>query len=313
MSNNTQLPAEVVLRIQKEAEVFANKTFLGKTFRTPHEIRYRHYIEIATEYATKLHQEQQEKATLKAKGEKLALSLRRCALSMNVHPDYEPNSEFFDRVGSAHEALAEWKGEKEPAREISVFVPCMENDPRCCGGYTSNDGQSLCYVRETTVPVIEQGGVWVKASARLPEKDGLYCFKQEHGGYMGAYVATDHNGTRWVRDAAGFTITNWKYLEWLDESAGLKEVPEWITWLTDHSHTYPNLSDLNEAEKKTLVDTLFQSSGMQFLKLFYAIGLENFMETGIINDSTGDLFRLRFELMQKGHKTCSVNHNPLKQ
>lgn len=60
--------------------------------------------------------------------------------------------------------------------------------------------------------------VWVKASERLPEKDGLYCFRA-NGGYMGAYVTTDKNGrTRWVRDSGGYTIRNWKQIEWLDES-----------------------------------------------------------------------------------------------
>ena len=28
----------------------------------------------------------------------------------------------------------------------------MENDPDCCGAYTSNDGRSLCYVREMQLP-----------------------------------------------------------------------------------------------------------------------------------------------------------------
>ncbi len=37
-----------------------------------------------------------------------------------------------------------------------VYVPCDENDSRCIGGFTSHDGQSLCYVREVylTSPAI---------------------------------------------------------------------------------------------------------------------------------------------------------------
>jgi hypothetical protein len=70
-------------------------------------------------------------------------------------------------------------------------------------------------------PVAQQGAVWVKASERLPVNDGLYCFKA-NGGYFGAYVATDGNGTRWVRDSGGGTVRNWKHLEWLDEAG--KEV-----------------------------------------------------------------------------------------
>jgi hypothetical protein len=61
-------------------------------------------------------------AALKAKGDKLALELRRCSLSMTVHPDYEPNSEFRDRVAGAEEALAEWSGEKEVKPEPKYYT-----------------------------------------------------------------------------------------------------------------------------------------------------------------------------------------------
>ncbi len=37
------------------------------------------------------------------------------------------------------------------------------------------------------------------------------------------------------------------------------------------------------------------------MKMFYAVGLENMMEAGMVNEGTGDLFRLRFELIQKGN------------
>lgn len=51
----------------------------------------------------------------------------------------------------------EWLDESAAGREensrCSVFVPCTEDDPDCCGGYTSNDGQSLCYVKEALVPL----------------------------------------------------------------------------------------------------------------------------------------------------------------
>ena len=39
---------------------------------------------------------------------------------------------------------------------LLVYTPCMEDDPRCCGGFTSSDGQGLCYVREMHVPHPEQ-------------------------------------------------------------------------------------------------------------------------------------------------------------
>lgn len=37
-----------------------------------------------------------------------------------------------------------------PAEKAAgTFVPCEENDPSRCGSYTSNDGQSMCYVKPT--------------------------------------------------------------------------------------------------------------------------------------------------------------------
>lgn len=36
---------------------------------------------------------------------------------------------------------------------VLVFTPCLEDDPDHCGAYTSNCGQSLCYVKEIQVPV----------------------------------------------------------------------------------------------------------------------------------------------------------------
>lgn len=65
MEYNTQLPKEVEMEIEQEAEAYANKTFIGKTFITPHAMRKAAFIEIATPYATKLHQVQQENAKLK--------------------------------------------------------------------------------------------------------------------------------------------------------------------------------------------------------------------------------------------------------
>lgn len=64
----------------------------------------------------------------------------------------------------------------------------------------------------------QSGPVWVKANTRLPVNDGYYCFKA-NGGYMGAYLRTASNGSRWFCDSAGGTIRNWKNCEWLDESA----------------------------------------------------------------------------------------------
>lgn len=32
-----------------------------------------------------------------------------------------------------------------------VYVPCDENDKNVCGGYTSTDGRSLCYVKPISI------------------------------------------------------------------------------------------------------------------------------------------------------------------
>lgn len=74
-------------------------------------------------------------------------------------------SKLYSKAGAAsttQEAVSTDKPE-------TVFVPCAEDDPRQCGGYTSNDGQSLCHVRETKVPVVMQGAVWISSEERLPE------------------------------------------------------------------------------------------------------------------------------------------------
>lgn len=81
-----------------------------------------------------------------------------------------------------------------------------------CLGYKEGMNRIL---NEQKAPL--QGAVWIKASDRLPEKDGYYCFKA-NGGYMGAYLRTESNGNRWWCDSAGGTIRNWKNCEWLDES-----------------------------------------------------------------------------------------------
>jgi hypothetical protein len=70
MTNNTnpntpQLPVEVVEQIKKDAEQYGNKSFMGKNFITPHAIRVEHYTAGASEYATKLHQVEQENTKLR--------------------------------------------------------------------------------------------------------------------------------------------------------------------------------------------------------------------------------------------------------
>lgn len=49
----------------------------------------------------------------------------------------------------------EWLDESSTAaiQYESVFVPCAEDDPSVSGGYTSNDGRSLCYVKEVLATI----------------------------------------------------------------------------------------------------------------------------------------------------------------
>jgi hypothetical protein len=84
---------------------------------------------------------------------------------------------------------------EERPKEISVFVPCQENDPRSIGGYTSYDGRSLCYVREITVPVIEKGAVWVKASDFNHEVGIPYHAKDSR--FKGAGVFNAEGAFKW--------------------------------------------------------------------------------------------------------------------
>jgi hypothetical protein len=72
-----------------------------------------------------------------------------------------------------------------------IYVPCHEDDPRICGCYTSLDGQSLCYVRESNVPMIEQGAIWVKASEFKYEVGASYNAKDSQSKGAGRF---DENG-----------------------------------------------------------------------------------------------------------------------
>lgn len=39
---------------------------------------------------------------------------------------------------------------------VTAFIPCPEDDERCVGSFTSNDGRSLCHVREIEIPEPEE-------------------------------------------------------------------------------------------------------------------------------------------------------------
>jgi hypothetical protein len=121
---------------------------------------------------------------------------------------------------------------RNPAGEqITVFVACAEDDPRCSGGYTSTDGRSLCFVRETAVPV-KEGAEWVKAKHGM--KDGIYsmkcCCSISGNVMLGVGLVTNGeivlitylNKSSYGKDDLP---ENYQGIFYLDESAGEKEVP----------------------------------------------------------------------------------------
>lgn len=121
----------------------------------------------------------------------------------------------------------------------------------------------------------EPGPRWVKASERLPEKDGYYCFKA-NGGYMGAYLRTAANGSRWFCDSAGGTIRNWKNCEWLDEQPAVtsqdahekeimmqafdkvRQIFEGRQWVMDGRGSYPCNDDRYKEEVRYMYNEFDQ-------------------------------------------------------
>jgi hypothetical protein len=155
------------------------------------------------------------------------------------------------RVGYIAGATAwvQWKqryDELKAQETTDVFVPCLEDDPRCAGGYTSTDGQSLCYVRESKVPVIQSGAVWVKASDRLPEKGGrgniviVRGVFKENGYSDCPFVAHGYRNFNPVKQEMYFELGSKSYLtndvEWLDESGAtdLQATNEELRKLVSH-------------------------------------------------------------------------------
>jgi hypothetical protein len=130
-------------------------------------------------------------AALQAKGDNLARRARSLRLSVTAHPDYagEENAEWTDLVESIDEAIAEWKGEKEPA------------------------------------PAVQQGAVWVKASEFKYELNTTYHAKDESSKGAGRFIDDEGGGVLFVwGDGSDTFACNFHKLFILDESAGEKEV-----------------------------------------------------------------------------------------
>jgi hypothetical protein len=171
---------------QKEIIAFAEGLIRELPTSTPHDVGF--YCGAlsgitvgAAEYATKLHLLQQEndklkdefrkaiddfrEATLKvidAKGQvekehdelrehynNACRTLSRMTLSMQVHPDNQPNSEFFDLVEGANETLAIWEG-KLTTEQIAKRKEAIE--------WYRNPAAAPSVLRETIEDIILSAG-----------------------------------------------------------------------------------------------------------------------------------------------------------
>lgn len=103
----------------------------------------------------------------------------------------------------------------------TVYVPCHEDDPRICGCYTSLDGQNLCYVRESTVPVIEQGAAWVNGAPKERKQHiaRVYSFINEEVSYDAIIWPIEGTDHWWaIGNGFKFSVHKDKIVEWLDET-----------------------------------------------------------------------------------------------
>lgn len=133
--------------------------------------------------------------------------------------------------------------EAERGKEITVFVPCSEDDPRCTGSYTSSDGQCLCHVRGTTVPVIEQGAVWLTG-----QYDRLYDqLKAEPGKQIVCFVD-------YTRDIGG------KFHHWRDICTIRGETMEFLS----RGRGYGMVRNMKGDEKTNLI-SLCEEMQVQWL------------------------------------------------
>lgn len=109
--------------------------------------------------------------------------------------------------------------EAEMGREIAAFIPCHEDDPRICGSYTSLDGQCVGYVRESNVPVVEQGAVWVNVGTRLPEMGETVLIEYrsrdlEYKVYKGPEDWWKRNVRRWLDEGQPQLADAIAFAEW---------------------------------------------------------------------------------------------------
>lgn len=131
------------------------------------------YLKLKKEHATlRARNERMERALTSAYGTLIGGTSKDLADTLNIlnkalcenqskskgqddEPDYPKLTP--EQIKEREEAI---KWIRNPAGYVQeytlAFIPCTEDDPNRCGGYTSDDGQSLCYVREVHVPA-QQG------------------------------------------------------------------------------------------------------------------------------------------------------------
>lgn len=78
-----------------------------------------------------------------------SVEYREKIIAEYLHGDHPAIHDILRRIG--YQRIDTTPAGREEGTD--VFVPCAEDDPDRCGGYTSDDGRSLCYVKVQHVPV----------------------------------------------------------------------------------------------------------------------------------------------------------------
>lgn len=158
-------------------------------------------------------------------------------ISATIEGGHYQSALFGYNEGRKDQAASTPQGAVEQA---TVFVPCDQNDPKCCGGYQSHDGQGMAYVKESKVPVVVNSAVWVKATERLPDILNKKIF---HIKYKGEPELIIWIGASWywyeisAQESLKYPVASdsWAAIEWLDESgttpSNQSEAVEFAEWI----------------------------------------------------------------------------------
>jgi hypothetical protein len=220
-------------------------------------------IILPTEYATKLHQVEQEKAALKTTGNTLALRLRQLSCSVSVHPEFSNESEWGDYVSGAEKALAEWEEEKEPANKYPIGINEFIHNVAALVYYsqihTVEGVQPVEYPKHSEawraaqkwiwgnckadengvyklMEATPTGAVWVKVSEMFPEPMKHVALKISNQ-YYGAFYNDEHNMIYSLLTHHYWPTNNYDIIqgiEWLDESPSKEsDSVDLLTWIKE--------------------------------------------------------------------------------